>query len=215
MNRWKGWRINNLGKVHIYLFILIVFIVFISGIYIIERNLKPALISFAEPRAKIMATNAVTSALEENILYDIGYEDLYSISLDRQGRVALMQPKIGNINQISVSTAAAVQKRLEELSVEPIMVPVAQILGIEVLSGHGPRISFQVYPVGTVDVQIKDQFEDAGINQTRHKIYLNIEGQIKVVVPMAAGMSSYDMDVVLAEGIIVGDVPYFYFESQR
>ena len=42
------------------------------------------------------------------------------------------------------------------------------------LAGRGPDIPIVIVPVGTVESRVYDVFEQAGINQTRHKIYLEI-----------------------------------------
>ncbi len=69
--------------------------------------------------------------------------------------------------------------------------------------------------MGTVDATIVDKFQEAGINQTRHMVYLKIIAQIKVVVPLVSTEIEIPAEMLIAETIIVGEVPKFYMNYDR
>jgi sporulation protein YunB len=82
------------------------------------------------------------------------------------------------------------------------------ITGSKILANFGPMIKISLYPVGTVQVDTKEAFEEAGINQTRHRILLEITAEIKVVQPLLTSSNmKIKTDVPIAETIIIGNVP--------
>jgi sporulation protein YunB len=69
-----------------------------------------------------------------------------------------------------------------------------------------------VISMGTVQVQVVDKFEQAGINQTRHMVYLVATTQIRIVVPLVSKSVSVNTQVPIAEYVVVGDVPSTYVQ---
>ena len=83
----------------------------------------------------------------------------------------------------------------------------AAALGVPFLSALGPRIRVGIVPVSTVSAAFSTEFESAGINQTRHKIYLTLHTAVRLVIPSSAREVSLSSQVLIAESIIVGSVP--------
>ena len=75
------------------------------------------------------------------------------------------------------------------------------------LSGFGPRLEVQILPVGAVHTSFDTEFETAGINQTRHKIFLNLRATVSLIVPTGSQLVEVTSTVPIAESIIVGEVP--------
>ena len=84
------------------------------------------------------------------------------------------------------------------------------MLGSKLLAHYGPEINLILLPVGTVEVTPRDSFQEAGINQTRHKIYLDLASKIKVVIPFISSTVDIELQVPVADAIIVGEVPETY-----
>ena len=71
----------------------------------------------------------------------------------------------------------------------------------------GPTVTIEAEPIGNIEVSYETAFESAGINQTRHKIYLNVNGRIKIIIPMYNREIEVNTKVPLSETIVVGDIP--------
>lgn len=82
--------------------------------------------------------------------------------------------------------------------------------GNNLLSGYGPDIKVKVIPQGTVTTEFKTEFLSAGINQTRHRVYLNVSGTMYVTAPFMEDEMTIDTGVTIAETVLIGDVPEFY-----
>lgn len=187
----------------------IVFSLALFGVFVfIDLTLRSAFFNIAEVRAIQLATDAIHRTLQQEVADEnLQYQDFIYIHKDSQGRVALMQANTVKVNKVAADTTLAVQKTMEELRWQSFSIPLGQVLGIPMLANYGPRVSYHILPVGTVRVNVIDKFESAGINQTRHTIYLNFDANVRIVIPSKSGEAVVATQVPLAESIIVGDVP--------
>ena len=85
--------------------------------------------------------------------------------------------------------------------------PLGAALGLTLLAGSGPRIPISIVPVGSVQTDFETEFEACGINQTRHKVYLQLSASIRIVIPTGAKTTNVTANMLVAESIIVGKVP--------
>ncbi|WP_028308574.1 sporulation protein YunB [Desulfitibacter alkalitolerans] len=203
--RKKIIRINSLTKL-----LLVIVLLFFLIVFILEGLLKPTLKTLAETQAQWTATEAIHQAILEEIASDIKYTDLVIPHKDRDDRVVFMQANLIVVNRLASESVLKVQKHLEEMRTENFYIPLGQITGIKLLANLGPKIKFKLLPVGTVRVQISDDFSQAGINQTRHKIYLNVSSDMRIAFPLIATETNVEARVPIADSIIVGPVPDTY-----
>lgn len=180
----------------------------IGAFIILDITLRSAFYNIAEIRAIQMSTEAIYKTLQQEVSSEnIQYQDFIFIHKDNQGHVALMQANTVMVNRVAARITMSTQTALEELRCQSFEIPLGEILGIPLLANYGPRISYRIMPMGTVRVNIVDQFEAAGINQTRHKIYLNFATNVRIVIPSKSGEAVVATQMPLAESIIVGNVP--------
>lgn len=181
------------------------------GFYYADVRLRPTLKGMAEARARVVATNSINRAIREQVVANIHYEDLIFVKVDNRGRVVLMQPNTGEINRLASDATITVQELLKQISREKISIPLGQLFGAQLLAGLGPDIPIRIVPVGTVESRVFDLFEEAGINQTRHKIYLEVKTKVRVLVPLLLSNVEVRVEVPLTEAVIMGEVPQVYF----
>jgi len=192
-------------------FVLVVFILFI----IIERNISPTLLAIAEARARLIATEAINEAIKNKIANNVSYKDMITIHKNINGEVTLIQINAVEVNRIESETALYISQALRKITMGGIAIPLGQVTGSQILANFGPRIKVSIIPVGTVEVDISEAFEEAGINQTRHKIFLAIKTWVKIVVPMVSSNVQVSTHIPIAETIIVGNVPNVILEFEK
>ncbi len=178
---------------------------------IVEKNLKPTIVQIAEARASLVATETIHRILYEEVLANVNYNELIYVHKDSEQRITMMQANTVKISRIVSQANLEIQEALKNLKDETIQIPLGQTLGSQLLANRGPRISVKLSPVGTVNVNFIDEFQQAGINQVRHILYLNIETTIQIVVPLVTKGVVVNNQVPIAETIIVGQVPSTYF----
>ncbi|WP_156896669.1 sporulation protein YunB [Desulfovirgula thermocuniculi] len=191
------------------LWVLAAFFLALGGLfYWADRILRPTILKIAEAQAVHMATEAINQAVRQEIKEsNLQYDDLVRLHKDSQGHIVLMQADTVKINGFMAEVTLDVQRALQELAQKTFRIPLGQVTGSQLLANYGPRISVTVIPVGTVRVGVDDRFEQAGINQTRHRIYLDLSAEVRIVVPPQSTVALVTEKVPLVESIIVGQVP--------
>ena len=111
------------------------------------------------------------------------------------------------MNALAAQTAMVAEQELNSTENQSVEIPLGAALGIRFLSGFGPRISVQILPVGAVNTSYDTEFETAGINQTRHKIFLSLRATVSLIIPTGSQLVEVESTMLIAESIIVGDVP--------
>lgn len=185
---------------------------FIGIFFIVETNLKPTLLAIAEAKATLVATQAINDVINEQISPGIDPQSLVNVKLDNRGRVVLIQPNTMEFNRLAADTTIKVQDTLKKIGDEKIQIPAGQVFGSQLLASLGPKITVTVIPIGTVQVKVFDKFEQAGINQTRHMVYLVATTQVRIVVPLVSKSVSVNTQMPIAEYVVVGEVPSTYVQ---
>lgn len=188
---------------------ILVMMVF-SPFYILEHNLKPTIIAVAKAHADQVAVTAIQDAVNDKVAKSVEYKDLIFIRTDNRGRIVLMQANTVKINSLAAETTLEIQKTLAKLQGEVMYIPLGQVLNSQLLAAYGPKIKVTLVPLGTVSVKVINDFQQAGINQTRHRLYLNVSAKVRIVIPLVSDEITVTSQVPIAETVIVGEVPQTY-----
>lgn len=180
--------------------------------WIVESNLKPTLLTIAEARATLIATQTINNVINEKISTIIDPQSLITVRVDDHGKVVLIQPNAMEFNKLAADTTIKVQDGLRAITDEKIYIPIGQVVGSQLIASWGPNIVVTIIPVGTVQVNVVDKFEQAGINQTRHMVYLMATTTVRIVIPLVSKSVSVNTQVPIAEYVVVGEVPNTYVQ---
>lgn len=177
---------------------------------IIDQNITPAIMSIAGTRAHHVATEAINKAIYDKVLANVNYSDLIIVHKDSQQRITMMQANSVRIGRIVSQANLEIKDSLSNMEEQEILVPLGQAFGSRILANSGPKIKVRIVPYGTVDVKFSDEFQQAGINQVRHILYINIDTTVKIIIPTMTESASVNNRIPIAESVIVGEVPDTY-----
>ena len=104
---------------------------------------------------------------------------------------------------------------MEEISTSDLSIPLGTLTGSALLAGRGPSFTVRMQSTGSCTATFSNDFSDAGINQTTHRIILCVEVNMSILLPGFQTSTQVDASFSVAETVIVGDVPesYTYFDS--
>lgn len=182
----------------------------ILSYYYVEASIKPTIASICEVKAKVIATQIVNDTVREELNKDELKEQILIPTYDRDGRVNMIRTDAMVMNTISSNIARNVQKRIVELKNQTFSIPLFTALGSQLLAGQGPHLNFTILHQGSVLVDFVTEFAESGINQTRYKIYITVDVEISVLSPVTTSSTTVGSNVLIAEVVIVGDVPDSY-----
>jgi len=204
------WRKSRLTfSREAYSFILLALFVFALtriGLFF-DSNLLPAVLTVAKARTNALATQAVNEAVAEKFAGDILYQEVVILQKDQDGNIVMAQTNSREVNRLIAETTLQAQGALTALSEEKLYIPFGQALNSYFLASLGPRIPVTIIPVGFVETEVTDTFEQAGINQVRHKLYLKIRAEVQVAIPFFSSATHISTTVPIVDAIYPGAVP--------
>lgn len=175
---------------------------------IANRRLKP--IGFE--LAKAYGSDAVVKIINDSVSEffendDVGYSDLVRLRYNTSGVVTSIEYDSAEINRLKLECAEELSKNLSKLKTSKIRVPVGSLFGDVALSGRGPGINIKLSTKAVPSVELMSTLESAGVNQSRHEIIMRVTAQVSVYLPPETAEFTVTQDFVLAQTVIVGDVP--------
>ena len=176
-------------------------------------RLKPLIFTLAKSHAETLVINCVNNAVL-NILGEngISYNDISRVSRDSDGNITGIEIDIVKINTLKSAIANETSRLTEKQEFYEIKIPLGTLTGYDPLVGMGPRITFKMQLTDTVWVDFESSFKQAGINQTLHRIMINTDVSISVLMLGCTESFSVDTSSIAAQTVIVGRIPDAYTE---
>lgn len=196
-------------KIFLIILILIILIAYITAIKIIDV-INPMLESYARISARATANELSNKAVSTS-MSNMTYQDLCEIEKDGSGNIKLLKLNVINVNKVCTDIGLNVQESLNERLKSNFNIKLGTLTGNRFFSGKGPNIEIKMETVGDVETNIKSEFSSAGINQTLHKIYIDIICHISILTPYKDTAEDINLQVLLAEAVIVGNIPDNYY----
>ena len=190
-----------------------IFLLIIGLALFFQRNVTKILISISEATIRSITTVAVNDAIYYTLNDNVRYEDLITIIYDEAGNVSTITTNSLQINRIARDTAYLSQENLTKMSAEGIQVPIGALTGIEALAGFGQKINIKIIPISNVECRFVSKFEEAGINQTKHSLYLEIVSDISIILPDKTSNLASTIEVLICESVIAGKIPDAYLQA--
>ena len=178
-----------------------------------QRNVTNILISVSEASIRSITTVAVNDAIYYTLNDNLRYEDLITLTYDADGNVSTITTDSLKINRIARDTAYLSQENLTKMSAEGIQVPLGAFTGIEALAGFGAKVNIKIIPISNVECRFVSKFEEAGINQTKHSLYLEIVSDISIIMPSRTSNLASTIEVLICESVINGKIPDAYLQA--
>ncbi len=208
-------RLLNLSKKK-YFLILFCCIFFLVIIYIYFANIvNPIILNSSEAKVRSLTLQAVNSAIADVVAESILYNDLVSTVTDENGKIVMLSANSILINKLSKELAKSAQNKLKNIGDEGMGIPIGNFTGIPLFVGVGPNVKVRLIPIGSIHCNFESKFESAGINQTHHRIYVNIEASVNMLLPVKSLSVKSVSQVLISESIIVGEVPSTYLNSDN
>ena len=175
---------------------------------ITNRRLKP--IGFE--LAKAYGSDAVVKIINDSVSEffeagDVGYSDLVRLRYNNTGVVTSIEYDAAEINRIKIACTEELSKNLAKLRSSKVRVPIGSLFGDVSLSGRGPSISVRLSTKAVPNIELLSTLDSAGLNQSRHEIIMRVTVEAALYLPPDTESFTVTQDFVLAQTVIVGDVP--------
>jgi sporulation protein YunB len=198
-------------KTHKYIsfIVLIIVIIVILNITVMffDQRVMPSVTEIATIMAKSQTLDIINKKSVDILSKDFQYDEMVKIEKDNQGNIILIQADTGKLNYIAAELSTECNKELSDMKNTAIKVPLGWMSDKSAFYNVGPKISVEIEPIGNISTSYESKFESAGINQTRHKIYLNVTAKIRLRLPLRNQDAEVSTQVPVSDTIIVGKIP--------
>lgn len=168
--------------------------------------------------AKTQITNATSDLINDAIdaqieAGDIHYDRIVYFEKDINGRITALKTNMTEVNRLKTCTLNLINDEILALDTSDIGVPLGSIFVPELFSGQGPIIPVEIISIRNSDAYFTSNFTQAGINQTLHQLTMSVLVDVSVLVLGETASFTVTSEVVVAETVIVGDVPDTFFQA--
>ena len=187
---------------------VIVLMICFALVILLDQQLRPIILSITTNQARIKSVDTINGAVTKELSeHGVSYNDLITVERSDSGEVLSITTNMVKMNELKAAIITNVQKQLGDDNQMNMGVPLGTLLGNDLLHGWGPNVPLRLTLSGNVNADFKSSFESAGINQTKHQIYLNIHTSVYSLIPGFNSTTDVETNVPVAETIIVGQVP--------
>lgn len=183
----------------------------VCGFIFTENTMKHTLSTTAELKSKEIIEQIVNSAVYDLTHTEDGTElEIIHTNEDQEGDLQMVTLNTPLLNKIGTEIAKRVNNDIYYNETEQIRLSLGSLLGSKLLSQTGPYFTFDIVPVAVINVGYNTEFESTGINQSKYKVYLHVKTETRLLVPFMSEKFKTENTVLIAEAVIVGDVPQTY-----
>lgn len=169
--------------------------------------------ALCKEKASRIATE-ILNLESSKVLKDVKYEELVNIVRDSDNNIKMLQINTIKINMLASELAYNIQQTLNKKENNKIEMPIGSITGSKFLAGFGPEIMIQIIPTSSVATNIKSEFSSVGINQTLHRIYMEVTCNVTIITPYDSQEESMTNRILMTESVIVGEIPEAYYNLE-
>ncbi len=155
--------------------------------------------------------NKIVNDEVSKVMKSYSYNSLIRIEKDTNGKITFIEADSVKMNEAVSNIISNIQNEFDKIPRINVFINMGAVSGISILSKFEPRFEFELESAGSIAANIRTEFESVGINQTHHKIYLDIDSKIGILTPFETFSKEVDSDVLLTEAVIVGEVPSTYY----
>ena len=170
--------------------------------------------SLAQTQVTNSTSDLINDAIDRQIeAGTVLYDRIVYFEKDLQGRITALKTNMSEVNRLKTSTLNLINDEILALDTSNIGIPLGNLFVAEIFSGRGPIIPVEIISIRNSDAYFTSKFTQAGINQTLHQLSMSVLVDVAVLVLGETASFTVTSEVVVAETIIVGDVPDTFFQT--
>ena len=192
--------------------ILVLLLVFAVAFLALRMKYRDVVRELAQTQVKNSTSDLTNDAIAKQIANgNIAYDRLVFFEKDLNGKITALKTNMSEVNRLKTDILNIINDEILALDASSIGIPLGSLFLPELLSGKGPAIPVHILSIRNSDASFVSHFEQAGINQTMHKLTMVVSIDVSVLALAETNSFTMESEVVVAETVIVGAVPTQYF----
>lgn len=198
-----------------FIIIVVLLCVFLAvGFFQFRSTYQGAICALSETQVKNSTSDLINDAIDRQIeTGNIQYDRMVYFEKDINGRITALKTNMSEVNRLKTDVINIINDDILALDTTDLGIPLGSIFLPEFLSGRGPQIPVNILSIRNSEATFSSSFSQAGINQTLHQLIMEISVDVTVLVLGQTNSFTVSSQVVVAQTIIVGNVPDTYFQN--
>ena len=202
------------GKHRWRLFLLLILALAVWAFAGLRSRLWPVVRSLARTQVTNTASDLINDAILEQIMEgQIQYDRIVYFEKDLDGRITALKTNMAEVNRLKTETLNIINDEIMAEDTDHLGVALGSLILPEFFSGKGPSIPVRILAIRNSDASFQSEFTEAGINQTLQKLRMDVLLDVSILVLGQTETFTVSSQMVVAETIIVGDVPATYLQT--
>ena len=195
-------------------FAVILVVLILGGFLMFRDHYRDAIRELARTQITNGTSDLINDAIDEQIENgNIQYDRIVYFEKDLNGKITALKTNMSEVNRLKTSILNTINDEILALDTADIGIPIGSLFLPEFLSGKGPCIPVQIISIRNSEAAFSSNFREAGINQTLQQLVMDISVDVTVLVLGQTDSFTVNSQVVVAETIIVGDVPDTFLQT--
>ena len=188
----------------------------LTAVVFLRLVVAPMVQELAKARVANRASYIINESIETLLREDrVNYERIVLLEKDVNGNITALKTNMNEINRLKTQILSVVDTMLLDLDINEIGLPLGSLILPELFSGSGPKLPVKVMSISTSDAEFRNEFSEAGINQSLQQIMMDVIITMTILTPLGTENVTASSEVVIAETVVVGSVPQSYVNVDR
>ena len=194
--------------------LIILVLVLILVFMLLRSKYREVIQDLAETQVKNTTSDLTNDAIAKQIAAgDIQYDRIVYFEKDLDGRITAMKTNMTEVNRLKTDILNIINDEILALDTSDIGIPLGSLFLPELFSGKGPAIPVHILSIRNSDANFVSHFSEAGINQTLHQLTMEVSVDVAVLELGRTRSFTINSEVVVAETVIIGDVPQTFLQT--
>lgn len=202
-------------KAKICVAVIVILMTVIAGLFYFRGNVVPLVTDTAYNTVWSKTVEALNTAYMKTTedIDAADYDNFVNIERDNDGNVEMLSVNMLYVNLVMSNISTIIQTEMTSLLFDGVNVPLGAFSGIVLLGERGYDVNLEIMTVGLAECSFRTEFESVGVNQVLHSLYIDIVAYAQVILPLESSNVECRTSLLLAENVIVGDVPQFVIQN--
>ncbi len=205
MNRWKRKAVRIL---------VLVLLLLVGVLVLFRRQYTGDIVSLAQTQVRNSTSDLINDAINKQIESgNIQYDRIVYFEKDLEGRITALKTNMSEVNRLKTEILNRINEDILAMDADQLGIPLGSLVLPEVFSGRGPGIPVEILSIRNSDASFSSRFTEAGINQTLQQLIMEVSVDVTVLVLGKTDSFTVTSQVVVAETVIVGQVPNTFLQT--
>lgn len=194
--------------------LLVILVAVCLGFLMLRSRYRDVIRDLAETQVKNTTSDLTNDAIAKQIAEGIiQYDRIVYFEKDLDGRITALKTNMSEVNRLKTDILNLINDEILALDTSDIGIPLGSLFLPELFSGKGPAIPVRILSIRNSDATFASKFSQAGINQTLHQLTMVVSVDVAVLVLGQTSSFTVNSEVVVAETVIVGEVPSTFLQT--